>query len=118
MGRPKLNIDSEAVLAAAEVGNTNTDIAHIMGCDESTIRKRFGEELERGRALQRDKLRKLQWRAAESGNAAMLIWLGKQMLSQTDKQEVQATETFSGRWRVASQRAQEILAAEGQGQEI
>ena len=33
------------------------------------------------------RLRQLQWKAAESGNVSMLIWLGKQYLGQSDKQE-------------------------------
>ena len=30
----------------------------------------------------------MQMRAAEKGSVPMLIWLGKQMLNQTDKQEL------------------------------
>lgn len=30
-------------------------------------------------------LRRMQWRTAESGNAAMQIWLGKQILGQRDQ---------------------------------
>lgn len=33
-------------------------------------------------------LRRYQLRAAEHGNVAMCIWLGKQYLGQSDKQEV------------------------------
>lgn len=35
----------------------------------------------------RIKLRQLQWKSAEAGNVTMQIWLGKQMLGQSDKQE-------------------------------
>ena len=30
----------------------------------------------------------MQWKAAERGNTSMLIWLGKQILGQSDKQEI------------------------------
>ena len=33
----------------------------------------------------------MQWRSAERGSVPMQIWLGKQVLGQTDKQEI--TET-------------------------
>lgn len=36
----------------------------------------------------RASLRRKQWKAAESGNPTMLIWLGKNMLEQTDKQDI------------------------------
>ena len=38
----------------------------------------------------------MQWKAAESGNVSMLIWLGKQMLGQSEKQEIQTTELPKG----------------------
>ncbi len=37
-------------------------------------------------------LRRLQWKAAKENNVTMLIWLGKQYLGQTDKQEVSGAE--------------------------
>jgi hypothetical protein len=33
-------------------------------------------------------LRRLQWKKAQEGNTTMLIWLGKQYLGQSDKQEL------------------------------
>jgi hypothetical protein len=33
----------------------------------------------------------MQWQGAESGNATMLIWLGKQLLDQKDKLENSGT---------------------------
>lgn len=35
-------------------------------------------------------LRRMQWKSAESGSNAMLIWLGKQYLGQSDKQEIES----------------------------
>ena len=31
----------------------------------------------------------MQWKSAEQGNVSMQIWLGKQMLGQSDKQEIE-----------------------------
>ena len=36
----------------------------------------------------------MQWKAAEAGSHTMLVWLGKQVLGQTDKQEVEVTKPF------------------------
>jgi len=87
--RPLLDIPEDEVLKLARLGCLNTGIADFFGCDQSTIGKRFSSILAKGRAGRKAKLRELQWRAAESGNVTMLIWLGKQDLGQTDKNEME-----------------------------
>ena len=90
MARPKkYKLDTEKVEQLAGFGCTNTEIASFFGCDESLIRKSYSEFLSKGRDKGKIRLRQLQWRAAERGNVSMMIWLGKQVLSQTDKQEVE-----------------------------
>ena len=90
MARPKkYDIDTDQVEKLAGYGCTNTEIAKFFGCDESLIRKSYSEYLTKGREKGKIRLRQLQWRSAESGNTTMLIWLGKQLLDQTDKQEVE-----------------------------
>lgn len=86
MARPKLDINVEEVEKLAGYGCTNTEIADFFNCDEGTIRGRFSENLIKARADLKKRLRKKQLEVAESGNVSMLIWLGKQMLGQTDKQ--------------------------------
>lgn len=85
MARPKLDIDPVKVRKMASYGCTNNEIADVLGCSHDTITGRFKQELEAGRADGRTSLRKKQMEMALSGNAAMLIWLGKQMLGQSDK---------------------------------
>ena len=85
MARPKkYNIDTEEVQKLAKYGMTNVEIADFFGCDESLIRKSYSEYLTKGRAEMTVRLRQLQWKSAEKGNAVMLIWLGKQLLGQSD----------------------------------
>jgi hypothetical protein len=48
---------------------------------------------EKGRSLLNSSLRRKQIQVAMSGNVTMLIWLGKQHLSQTDRQEARVTLT-------------------------
>lgn len=87
-GRPKLDIDPEQVEQLASFNCTNTEIAAFFNCDEGTIRKRFSENITKGREMSKMRLRKLQFEAAARGNVAMLIWLGKQYLGQKDKAEI------------------------------
>lgn len=64
------------------------------------IKKRFGCSFVQFREQKlegkRIRLRKWQWRAAERGNTAMMIWLGKQYLDQTDKRKDQIDHTTKG----------------------
>jgi hypothetical protein len=89
MARPKkYNLDTKQIEQLASFGCTNVEIASFFGCSENTIR-RYGEFLTKGRDKGKIKLRQLQWRSAEKGNVTMQIWLGKQILGQTDKQEIE-----------------------------
>ena len=90
MARPKkYDIDTEEVEKLAGYGCTNTEIASFFGCDESLIRKSYSESLTKGRDKGKIRLRQLQWNSASSGNVSMLIWLGIQLLGQTDKTEIE-----------------------------
>jgi IS30 family transposase len=88
-GRPKIDIPELKVEQLASFGCTNVEIAQFFGVNESTIRRGFAENLTKGRASGKIKLRQLQMKAAEAGNVSMLIWLGKQVLGQQDKQEIE-----------------------------
>lgn len=85
MGRPPAKIDSAQVEALARIGANNIEIAEFFGVNESTIRRRFAEFLTKGRTAGKIRLRNLQWKSAEAGNVAMLIFLGKNLLNQSDK---------------------------------
>ena len=88
MARPKkYDIDTEKVEQLAGFGCTNTEIASFFGCSTDLIEKSYSEFLTKGRDKGKIRLRQLQWRAAERGNTTMLIWLGKQVLGQSEKTE-------------------------------
>jgi len=85
MARPKkYNIDTKEVQNLARFGCTNIEIGDFFGCSPDTIEKGYSEYLTKGRAEQKLRLRQLQFKAAEKGSAAILIWLGKQILGQKD----------------------------------
>ena len=95
--RPKkYNIDKEQVEKLASFGCTNVEIASFFGCDESLIRKSYSENITKGKDKGKIRLRQLMFRSAESGNVAMLIWLSKQYLGMSDKQEITTMELPEG----------------------
>jgi hypothetical protein len=96
LGRPKLNIDAEKVEMLSSFGCSTVEIAKLHNCDEQTIRTRFKPEIQRGRESMKIKLRQLQWKTAEQGSNAMLIFLGKQYLGQSDRNELELVGNLEG----------------------
>tara|TARA_R100000655_G_scaffold4394_1_gene14089 strand:- start:1013 stop:1327 length:315 start_codon:yes stop_codon:yes gene_type:complete len=91
MARPKkYDIDTEQVEYLASIGCTNIEIADMYGCSSDLLEKSYSEFITKGKASLKKRLRKAQLDAALSGNSTMLIWLGKQMLGQVDKTEIDA----------------------------
>ena len=89
-GRRLLAIDPKIVEAMAQAGAPNVEIADFLGCSVDTLTRRFADLLTKSRAGRKVRLRRLQWTAAEAGNPALLIWLGKQELAQREpKQELE-----------------------------
>lgn len=86
-GRKLLKINPEEVEKLAALHCTNTEIAAFVGCDETTIRRRFADIIKKGKENGKIRLRQLQWNSAEAGNVTMQIFLGKQLLEQTDNYE-------------------------------
>lgn len=87
MGRPKIPIDESLVERLAMIHCPNVEIAAAVGCSVDTLTDRFSELLEKGRSKGKASLRRQQWEAAMKGNVVMMIWLGKQLLGQSDKIE-------------------------------
>lgn len=88
MARPRKKIDPEQVKALAGIGCTNEEMADALKCSPDTLTRRFADAIESGRATAKRSLRRMQWESAKNGSTGMLIWLGKQMLGQRDKQEI------------------------------
>lgn len=87
MARPKLEIDENLVEKLAKVGCSNVSIAVQCECSVDTLTNRFSELLAKSRENLKTQLRIWQLDAARKGNVTMQIWLGKQLLGQTDKIE-------------------------------
>ena len=90
MARPKkYKLPTDKVEQLASFGCTNREIASYFECSESLLSKSYSSFITKGRDKGKIRLRQLQYKAAERGNTSMLIWLGKQLLGQTDKQEIE-----------------------------
>lgn len=87
VGRPVIEIDEVQLEKLASFGCTYEEMASFFECSRDTLERRYAAIVDKARATGKIRLRKLQLQAAEKGNTAILIWLGKQMLGQRDKVE-------------------------------
>jgi hypothetical protein len=82
--------DNKRVICPADVEElagswaTYKELAEYFGVKETTFRYHFCENVEKARSLTKIALRKKQIDVAMSGNTSMLIWLGKNILDQSD----------------------------------
>jgi hypothetical protein len=83
-GRPQAAIEPRLVEQLASIGCTVQEIAAACSCHVDTLRDRFSKEIEKGRENGKTRLRKKQIEIALGGNVTMLIFLGKNMLGQSD----------------------------------
>jgi hypothetical protein len=83
-GENKRVVSPKDVEAMSATHATYKELAEYYGVKENTFRDHFRENVIKGRANTKINLRKWQLEAASKGNATMLIWLGKQMLGQSD----------------------------------
>jgi hypothetical protein len=89
-GRPKKDIDYKTVEKLASIMCTQEEIASYLDLCVKTLQRdeKFSRIYKRGIDKGRMSVRRQQYKLAEKGNATMQIWLGKQYLSQRDKQEI------------------------------
>lgn len=99
---PKLQPDEKTlgiVKGLGQIQATSKECAAVLGVSEPTWIKfkadnpEVEETLRLGQGEGLTSLRRQQFQAAMKGNPTMLIWLGKQYLGQTDKQDITANVT-------------------------
>ena len=106
MGRPRKDIDWKQFEELCKIQCTEEEICSVLGicvdtlnlrCEEqygegNTFSKVFAEKRQDGKSS----LRRAQWKSAiEGNNTAMQIFLGKNMLGQADKQEIDTNASGS-----------------------
>lgn len=93
MGRPRIEIDWKEFDKLCGLQCSLEEIAGWFNCSVDTIENRvkevhgitFSEYFAQKRSSGKISLRRKQYELAMSGNATMLLWLGKQYLGQTEK---------------------------------
>lgn len=83
-GKTKRIVFDNDVFKLAAMGCTDREIANWFDMSESTLRYNFSSILEKARIDLKQSLRQAQLKLALSGNATMLIWLGKNILQQQE----------------------------------
>ena len=104
-------VDEELILKLASIGCTQSEIATMVGLSESGISKNYKHLIFEGRANLKMTLRRKQIEVAVEGkgNPTMLIWLGKNILDQTDKQETKIDITKVEQLKEALNNANEVV---------
>ena len=93
-GRPRAEFSQATFESLCSIQCTLSEIAGVMRVSEDTVERRckehygetFAEIYKKLSAVGKSSLRRTQFKMAER-NTAMAIWLGKQYLGQSDKQE-------------------------------
>jgi hypothetical protein len=95
VGRPKIDLNLEELERLSRLNCTMPEISAYFDIPLRTLEDKFANELdvrkaiEKGRATGKLSLRRRQIQIMEeTNNPTMAIWLGKQLLGQTDKQEI------------------------------
>lgn len=84
IGRNKKPVPATEVFKLAAIGMKDIEIAEWFGVDGNTLRYHFSVELLKGRNTLVQSLRRKQIEVAMGGNPTMLIFLGKNLLGQSD----------------------------------
>ena len=92
MARPKKKISQKQFESLCAIQCTKEEICDVLDVTEKTLnnwcKETYGEGFSlvfsKKRALGKASLRRNQWKLAEKGNSTMLIWLGKQILKQSE----------------------------------
>lgn len=92
MARPKKVINQKQFESLCAIQCTEEEICNVLDVSEKTLiswcnevyGESFSKVFRQKRDLGKTSLRRNQWKQAEKGNTTMLIWLGKQILKQSE----------------------------------
>ena len=92
MARPRKVINQKQFESLCAIQCTEEEICNVLDVSEKTLiswcnevyGESFSKVFRQKRDLGKTSLRRNQWKLAEKGNSTMLIWLGKQILKQSE----------------------------------
>jgi len=85
-------VPPDEVIALAKLHCTYKEMSDFFGINVETLKYNFSDLIAKGRAETKQALRKAQIKLALNGNATMLVWLGKNMLSQSESGDTTSDE--------------------------
>ena len=106
VGRPRIELSDEdfhKIIGMVEIFCTQDEICSIYEISEDTLDRRlkergyanFADFYKKHSGIGKQSLRRLQWTSAKDGSIPMQIWLGKQVLGQSDKQITTGNHTIT-----------------------
>ena len=101
MGRPRKEIDKAEFEKLCAMQYTLDEICGWFGVSKKTLeawcKRTYGDTFStvfnQKRSIGKISLRRAQYQSAMGGNSALLIWLGRNWLGQTDKVEIDLHES-------------------------
>ena len=102
--KPMTDKEFDQLVNMIRIQCTRDEICDILGMSDTTLNRRIKEQgipgvnnfealYKKHQGEGKASLRRAQWKAAQDGNPTMLVWLGKQMLGQRDKQDLDHTSS-------------------------
>ena len=122
-GKPRTVFDLEKVTIMAAIGASPYEMASYFDCSTRVIQKRLAEDeddpikgdfvraYKKGFGEVKRGLRRVQIETAMNGNPALLIWLGKNLLDQSDKMESKSEVTQDVKMELTPEMEKKIKAA-------
>ena len=95
--QPNAKSELDVVKELAERGSPEAEIAAVIGMPEKKFARRYRKVFRQARAQGAAELRRVQWSKADEGSVPMLIWLGRQMLGQSQEPAAPEAEALPGR---------------------
>jgi hypothetical protein len=116
--RPAVDIDEELLMKLFSIGCTVHEAAYVVGVSPQTLYNHYGKEgvsemQQQGLAQVRVGLRRKQIEVAMTGDKTMLIWLGKQLLNQTDLRPMEPPTPPQDTVILTEEGLREVLIAHG-----
>ena len=107
-GKSQTVIPEEEIAYLASIHCSVKEIAGFYGVSDHIIKANFKDILGREKAVTRQRLRKAQLDLALSGDRTLLIWLGKNLLGQSDNPSAKTVDNTVLPWTGAEQEAEEV----------
>ena len=96
MARPKKDIDPKKVQRLANLGCPAEEIAAVLDCNVSTIKRRFAPLLQKGRLRCAQIIRSQLIRKAKEGCVPVIIFLGKALLGLRENDPISINVAATG----------------------